>query len=422
MKKTNKKNLYVVGLISFLNALTLGAIIPIIYNYGTSFGLNDTSIGFLFASFAFAQFFATPVIGRLSDKYGRKPLLIISLFGTFIASLIQAFAINAFMLFAGRIFDGITGGNNSVAQAVIADSTDEKDKPFGFAIFGASFGLGFLFGPVVTLLVSQDGNQYVYLFSAVLALITTLITAFILPETNQNRETKKLHIVDTLFLQILRALKMPVVRDIIILNFITALSVSIFQIAFQPYLQSNLGLGQEYISYVLILSGIINVIFVPLVKKVIDKFGLNQTLNAVFLARVICFGLLAVIIHPIIFWSMMVLFSFINLFARPVISSLLTKYGKPEDQGVILGVSESLFSLGLAIGPSIFALTAFPKEANFSFLNIDFITNILRTTSENYTLAFWVITIISIVSLLYSMRFTKYLTYFSNKGKSKIDF
>jgi len=422
MKKTNKKNLYVVGLISFLNALTLGAIIPIIYNYGKSFGLNDTSIGFLFASFAFAQFFATPVIGRLSDKYGRKPLLIISLFGTFVASLIQAFAVNAFMLFAGRIFDGITGGNNSVAQAVIADSTDEKDKPFGFAIFGASFGLGFLFGPVIALLVSQTGNQHVYLFSAVLALITTLITVFILPETNQNRETKKLDIVDTLFLQILRALKMPVVRDIIILNFITALSVSIFQIAFQPYLQNNLGLGQEYISYVLILSGIINVIFVPLVKKVIDKFGLNQTLNTVFLARVICFGLLAVIIHPIIFWSMMILFAFINLFARPVISSLLTKYGKPEDQGVILGVSESLFSLGLVIGPSIFALTAFPKEANFSFLNIDFITNILRTTSENYTLAFFIITLISLVSLIYSIKFTKHLAYLSNKEKSLIDF
>ena len=349
-------------------------------------------------------------------------MLAISLFGTFLASLIQAFAVNGIMLFIGRILDGITGGNNSVAQAIIADSTDEKDKPLGFALFGASFGLGFLFGPVVALFISKVGNQYVYIFSAILALITALITIFVLPETNLSKETKKLNLIDTLFLQIFKALKMPIIRDIMILNFITSISVAIFQIAFQPYLKINLGLGQEYISYVLILSGAINIGFISLVKKVSNKFGLTKVLNAVFFARIVCFGLLGLFINPIIFWSMMVLFAFINLFSRPVISSLLTKYGRKEDQGVILGVSESLFSLGLAIGPSIFALTSIPKNENFTFLNIEFITQILKSTSENYTLPFVVITIISIISFIYSVKFTKHLSHLSKKEISQIDF
>lgn len=335
--------------------MTLGAIIPVIYAYASSFGLNDASIGLLFATFSLAQFFATSVIGRLSDKYGRKPLLIISLFGTFLASLIQAFATSGWMLFFGRFLDGITGGNNSVAQAVIVDSVEEKDKPFGFAVFGASFGLGFLFGPVISLFISKSGNAYVFLFSALLALITTLITAFVLPETNLNRETKPLNLVEVLFLEIFRALKMPIIRDILLLNFLTALSTAIFQIAFQPYITLNFGYGQDQISYVLILNGVISIAFLGLVKRLTDRVGLNNLLRFTFLFRFLTFLILAVIVNKLVFWATMIVFGFINLFSRPVISTMISNYSRKEDQGTVIGVAESMFSLGLIIGPSLFS-------------------------------------------------------------------
>lgn len=421
-KNASKKNLYIVALISFLNAVTLSSIIPIIYNYANSFGLNDTEIGFLFASFAFAQFFATPVIGRLSDKYGRKPLLAISLFGTFIASLIQAFAVNSLMLFFGRIFDGITGGNNSVAQAVIADSTSPKDRPFGFAIFGASFGFGFFLGPVISLFLSNYGNNIVFVFSAFLAFIATLITIFALPETNQSRETKQLKIFDTLFLQIFRAMKIPVVSNVLILNFIVSLSAAIFQIAFQPYIKINFGYGQEYISYVLILSGMISILFIKLVDIVTKRYGLNKTLNNVFLFRLLCFALLAFVVHPFAFWLSVIILGFVNLFARPVISGLLSNYSRPEDQGVVFGVNESLFSLGLAIGPSIFAILAIPNNQNFSFFGVDSITNILYSTASNYTLSFLAITLISLVAWIHSLKFTNHLKHINKKELDIIDF
>ncbi|MBW7954150.1 MAG: MFS transporter [Candidatus Dojkabacteria bacterium] len=409
--KSNKRNLLIVGLISFLNALTFAAIIPIIYSYAASFGLNDTLIGLLFGSFAFAQFFATPVIGRLSDKYGRKPLLVISLLGTFIANVIQAFAGSAWVLFLARMLDGITGGNNSVAQAVISDSTEQKDRPMGFAIFGASFGLGFLFGPVIALAIMPYGNNYVFLFSALIALLAAILTAVFLPETNLTRETKKLDLFDTLFLQIYKGFKMPIVRDILIINLITSLSLSVFQIAFQPYIKVNFGLGEEHISYVLILSGIVNILFLPLVKIFTNKFGLYKLLNLTFLFRALNFAILALLVDQSVFWLMMVVFAFVNLFSRPIITSLLTRNVKSEDQGVAIGVSESMFSLGLAVGPAIFAFVNLPLQEGFTFLQIPLITDILIDLAKNYTLSFYAIAIISVIAWFYVLWFLRRIKY-----------
>lgn len=418
----SKKNIYIVGLIVFLNALTLGAIIPIIYVYASEFRLDDRAIGMLFGTFSFAQFFATPMIGRLSDKYGRKPLLLISLFGTFIASLVQAFATNGWMLFVGRFLDGITGGNNSVAQSVIADSTNNKNKPFGFAVFGASFGLGFLFGPIVSLVIARYDNSYIFLFSALLAFITTLITYFLLPETNQYKETKKIDIIDILFLQIFKALKMPIIKDIIILNFITAVSIAIFQIAFQPYIRINFGFGQEYVSYVLILNGVISISFLSLVNKIVNKYGLFKLIDYLFFFRFISFLGLSLIINSYIFWVVMIIFAFVNLFNRPVILSMLTKYAKKEDQGVVIGVAESLFSLGLAVGPYLFTVCSIPLVENFDFLGIDILTQTLVDLAKNYTLSFYLISVISLLSLIYAIGFTKNIEKKYAKYKKEIDF
>ena len=136
------KNFISVALIAIVNALGYGIIIPILYAYSKRFGLSDFENGLLFSTFAICSFIATPVIGRLSDKYGRKPLLTISLLGTAVSFFLAAFAPNAVVLFIARALDGITAGNISVASAVIADTTDEKSRAKGFGIIGAAFGFG----------------------------------------------------------------------------------------------------------------------------------------------------------------------------------------------------------------------------------------------------------------------------------------
>ena len=134
------RSFWIIALIAFINSLSLTVLIPIIYLYGKQFGLSDFQTSFLFAVYSIAQFFATPIIGKRSDRFGRTPLLIISLAVTVLANFIAGTATWAGVLFLARLLDGITGGNNSVAQAVISDVTNRENRVKGFGIFGAAFG------------------------------------------------------------------------------------------------------------------------------------------------------------------------------------------------------------------------------------------------------------------------------------------
>jgi MFS family permease len=122
-------NFWIIALISFINALSFTILIPVLYQYGRQFQLTDLQTGLLFGIYAISQFFATPIIGKLSDRFGRKPLLILSLAGTVVANLMAGTAASAAVLFFARFLDGITGGNASVAQAVISDVTTPENLP-----------------------------------------------------------------------------------------------------------------------------------------------------------------------------------------------------------------------------------------------------------------------------------------------------
>src|ERR1700756_3537619 len=122
------KNLWVLVLICVINSLGFGLIFPLLYQYGKEFGLTKQTLGLLTASFSIAQFFATPMLGALSDKFGRKPILVISLAGTFISFVLFAEARTLIMLFGARILAGLTGGTISVAQAMVSDCSTPDDR------------------------------------------------------------------------------------------------------------------------------------------------------------------------------------------------------------------------------------------------------------------------------------------------------
>ena len=149
MLKQNR-NVLIVGLIAVVNMLGYGIIIPILYAYSKKYGLSDFQNGLLFASFSICQFISTPIIGRLSDKYGRRPMLLFSITGTAFSFFMMAFAPSAIFLFAARMLDGITAGNIPVAFAVISDSTKPEGRAKAFGMIGAAFSFGFIFGPAIS--------------------------------------------------------------------------------------------------------------------------------------------------------------------------------------------------------------------------------------------------------------------------------
>src|SRR5271156_3717228 len=160
------KRLWVLVFICVINSLGFGIIVPLLYAYGKTFGLNSQSLGFLMASFSIAQFFATPVLGSLSDKYGRKPLLAISLIGTCISFLMFAWAQGIIILFAARILDGLTGENFSGAKAIISDTSTPADRAKKFGILSSAFGFGFIIGPAIGGFLSNYGAQMPFFFAA----------------------------------------------------------------------------------------------------------------------------------------------------------------------------------------------------------------------------------------------------------------
>src|ERR687887_1324191 len=177
--------LLVIFITVFIDLVGFGIVIPVLpfYVEGTKFNASPRVVGLLFASYSVMQLVFTPVLGRLSDRYGRRPVLFLSLLGTSLGFFILGFATTVWMLFAGRIIDGMTGGNISTAQAYIADVTTEENRAKGMGLIGAAFGLGFIFGPAIGGILSRWGIEVPFLFAAALCFANALLLYFRLPET-----------------------------------------------------------------------------------------------------------------------------------------------------------------------------------------------------------------------------------------------
>lgn len=185
-EKLDYKKILPVFVIVLIDLLGLTIIIPLLPLYATSFGADPLVIGALSAAYPLMQFLGAPVLGRLSDRFGRRPILIISQIGTFLGFIVLGLANTLWLLFASRIIDGISGANIATAQAVITDSTTEKTRTQGLGLIGAAFGLGFIIGPIIAFIaLAASGNNYslVAYIAAAFSFASILLTYFWLEET-----------------------------------------------------------------------------------------------------------------------------------------------------------------------------------------------------------------------------------------------
>ncbi len=186
-QKLDIKKILPVFVIVLIDLLGLTIIIPLMPLYAASFGANAFVIGALGAAYPIMQFIGAPILGRLSDRFGRRPVLIVSQIGTFLGFLLLGFANSLVLLFISRIIDGISGANIATAQAVITDNTTEKNRTQGLGLIGAAFGLGFIIGPVIAFvsLAASGNNYHVPAFvAAAFSLISILLTYFWLEESH----------------------------------------------------------------------------------------------------------------------------------------------------------------------------------------------------------------------------------------------
>lgn len=348
------RTFWIIALIAFINSLSLTILIPIIYLYGKEFGLNELQTSFLFSIYSVAQFFATPVIGKLSDRFGRKPLLIISLAGTVIANFIAGTATSATIFFLARLLDGLTGGNNSVAQAVISDVTTRENRAKGFGIFGAAFGLGFVLGPVISLLAQRISLGAAFLVSGVIAMVALLITIFFLPETINNKAEIADNIFDLGLGNLIKGLVIPRVGILLIINFFVGTTFTIFTYAFQPYFINILGQNSQSLTLMFIMFGVLGLFMqTEGISVLTRKFDLSSILFLALFIRSLSFIMMPIWPNVYYFVAIGIIYSIFNSLVQPMINTLISLNASPEQQGTAIGINSSYLSISNALGPVI---------------------------------------------------------------------
>lgn len=351
----NRKLLFSILLVVFIDLLGFSLILPLLPYYAETFNASKFVTGLLIAAYALMQLIGAPILGRLSDRYGRRPILLISVFGTFIGFMLFGLATTLWMLFAARILDGLTGGNLSVAQAYISDVTDAKNRAKGLGLIGAAFGIGFIIGPVTGGILSQYGYNVPAFVAAGLAFINFIMIYAWLPESltkemrDQIGEQKKPAVtLDAL----VTALKRPFTGSLLITRFFFSLAFAIFQTIFSLYALTKFNLTARDTGFVLTYVGVLSVIVQGfLVGRLTDRFREDHLI--VFAVGLMAISLAGWALAPSVFWLLVVLAptSISGGILNTLLSSTLSKAVAMQEVGGILGLSASVESSTRIIAP-----------------------------------------------------------------------
>jgi MFS transporter, DHA1 family, tetracycline resistance protein len=348
----------------FIDLVGFGIVIPVLpfYAEGSIFNATPRTVGLLFASYSIMQLIFSPILGRLSDRYGRRPVLLLSIIGTGIGFLILGLARTLTLLFVGRILDGITGGNISTAQAYIADVTTPENRAKGMGLIGAAFGLGFIFGPVIGGILSPFGIQFPFFFAAGLCFANALLLYFTLPETVTHDHPARASAARGRGLsQLLESLKQPRLAFVLIIYFMFVVAFSVMVSSFSFYVMFRFGYDAQHAGYLFAYVGLISVIVQGgLIGRLVKRFG--EIALVILGALCFSFSLFAVpFVGPAAggLAGLLIgggIFSLGNSLATPALTSLASKTAGQADQGTVLGVTQSVASLARAVGPFLAAV------------------------------------------------------------------
>jgi multidrug resistance protein len=349
----SNKNLWILAMVCVINSLGFGIIVPVLYSYGKTFGLTAPTLGLLTASFSIAQFFATPILGSLSDKWGRKPILVISLAGTCLSFLLFAEAHLLWILFAARILDGLTGGNVSVAQAMVADTATAENRAKRFGIIGSSLAFGFVIGPFIGGVFNKISPQAPFFFAAAISLIGTLCAAFLLRETNFTNKETRVNFKDKFkFITMITTLKRPTIGTAIFTGLLLTMAQFTMIIGFQTFSVDILKITPLTMGFFLAGFGICGIIMQLSVPFFIKTFPSKQVI--LLFSSMLCFAAMFIsgftsVLIP--FAIALCIYGLFNGLRNPMLNAIIADNIDKTEQGKILGINQSYASVGQTLGP-----------------------------------------------------------------------
>ncbi|MFN3689391.1 MAG: MFS transporter [Fimbriimonadales bacterium] len=345
---SKRRALLAVFLTIFVSLVGFGIVIPLLPFYAKRFQASELQIGLLFASFSAAQLVAAPVLGEWSDRYGRRPVLIVSLLGSAASFVMLALAPNLVWLFLSRILDGFTGGNITTARAYIADISPPEKRAKNFGLIGAAFGLGFILGPALGGGLAQFGLAVPAWAAAGLSLLAAGYALFALPETAHHTHARR----PSPWREMPATLTRSPVARLLWVNFILWVGFSIYQTTFPLFASMRFRLGPQEIGYVLAVVGVVGAVSqVALVGRVVHALGEKTTLVLGVLLNVV--GLTgAAWTHSLwLFYLLIGVATVGGSIGLPSLTSLISQSASAAEQGRVQGVSGALESLARIVAP-----------------------------------------------------------------------
>ena len=342
------KPLLVLFLTILVNLIGFGIIIPLLPFYATSYGASPVTIGLLFASFSISQLVAAPLLGEWSDRWGRRPVLILSLIGTTLSFVMLALATSLWMLFAARIIDGLSGGNITTARAYIADVTAEEDRAKAYGFLGAAFGLGFILGPALGGFFSHISYTAPIWVAAIVSLGATVLAWVWLPETLHRARA-----VSGSPWQALREIAgRSQLRVLLAVDFIYWMSFAVYQTTFALFGANRFGFDAARTGYFLSAFGFLGVIVQGgLVGPIVRRLGERRTLTAGLLLAAIGWGGSAFTYSLPVFVLLLVPGAMGIGLCNATLSALISHSAGADEQGRVQGAAGALESVGRAAGP-----------------------------------------------------------------------
>jgi DHA1 family tetracycline resistance protein-like MFS transporter len=340
--------LLVLFLTILVNLIGFGIIIPLLPFYATTYGASPFMVGLLFASFSVSQLFASPVLGEWSDRWGRRPVLILSLIGTAVSFVMLALATNLAVLFAARIVDGLSGGNITTARAYIADVTTHEDRARAYGFLGAAFGLGFILGPALGGLFSHISYTAPIWVAAIVTVAATVLAWVWLPETVHRAQAASI----SPWRAVREVASRPNLRVLLGVDFIYWMSFAVYQTTFALFGANRFGFDAARTGYFLSAFGFLGVIVQgALVAPIVKRLGERTTLMIGLLLAAAGWGGSALTYSLPVFTLMLVPGAMGIGLCNATLSALISHAAAPGEQGRVQGAAGALESIGRSVGP-----------------------------------------------------------------------
>jgi len=356
----SKISLLPIFLIVAVDILGLTLVLPILPFYAEHYGASPQAVGFLVTIYALCQLVSGPILGRLSDRTGRKPMLIVSQLGTCLGFILLARSHSLGMIFLSRFIDGITAGNLPIAQAYISDVTEPQDRGKAFGIIGIAFGVGFFIGPGISGYLSQFGYAAPAWAASLLSLISVFCTYFLLPAhvnhesphavTDISNSPFNLHLYKKYFAN-------AALGRLLLLYFVFSFSFGNFMSGFalfaeRRFLSNGHPLGAREVGYFYTYLGLLAIVSQGyMLPRLLKRFGEEKLVVAGFLTQALGYAAMVLVYQMPVLLVTTLLNSFGSGVLRPALASLISQRAGRHEQGAVMGISQSLISVGQILAP-----------------------------------------------------------------------